>query len=173
MEHDIPLLDTTESFSYINYSSLFIPIDIDLENNCIGKAYINSFATHILDAKYKQANIHHVAFDKHHVSLDQHQDLFNTLFKDKNYFTAPLDSILTRKFTLNWNLELSWCITMLSCPSHTPPNLQKGPRSNGLDWYPLIWGIKWVSPAFIIPKKDRKVQHITDLCSLNKAIVLK
>ncbi|KAL7471920.1 hypothetical protein ACHAXS_012234, partial [Conticribra weissflogii] len=32
---------------------------------------------------------------------------------------------------------------------------------------------EWVSPAFIIPKKDGHIQQITDLNSLNKAIIPK
>ncbi len=32
---------------------------------------------------------------------------------------------------------------------------------------------EWASPAFIIPKKDGCVWQITDLCSLNKAIIWK
>ncbi len=51
MEYDIPLSNNTEFVSYSYYSSLFAPINIDLEENCIGKTYVNSFATFILDAK--------------------------------------------------------------------------------------------------------------------------
>ncbi len=35
------------------------------------------------------------------------------------------------------------------------------------------WASEWASPAFIILNKDGHVQHITELHSLNKAIIQK
>ncbi len=37
----------------------------------------------------------------------------------------------------------------------------------------LCGASQWASLAFIIPKKDGCVQHITDLCLLNKAVICK
>ncbi len=57
--------------NFFYYSSLFTPIDVDFEDNSLGKAYSESFATHILDAKYEQVNIHDFAFNQQQHLLDQ------------------------------------------------------------------------------------------------------
>ncbi len=68
MECIIPLCNFAV-FSYSYYSSLFTPIDV--EDNCLGDAYVNLFAMHIFDTKYEQVTIHDVAFNQQHLSLDQ------------------------------------------------------------------------------------------------------
>ncbi len=102
---------TPLNFSHSYYASLFIPINIGLEDDCLGNSYINSLTARILVAKYEQANIHNFAFDKHNLSLDQ-QDLFNDLSIHKKLMD-PFESIITKRFTLNLNLELSQCIIAL------------------------------------------------------------
>ncbi len=90
MEYNIPLCDTAEFDSYSYYSSLFTPNENNIEDNCPGNAYVDSFETCILDAKYDQVNIHDDAFDKQHLLLDQCQDLFNILSKHKTLFNGSL-----------------------------------------------------------------------------------
>ncbi len=69
MEYNLPLCNTTEVFSYSYYFSLFTLMDIDFEDDCLSNTYANSFATYMLDAKFKQINIHDVAFEQQHLSL--------------------------------------------------------------------------------------------------------
>ncbi len=52
--------------------------------------YADSFATCILDAKYKQVNIHDVAFDQCNLLLDQQQYLFTVLLKHKKISDGSL-----------------------------------------------------------------------------------
>ncbi len=72
-----------EFFSYNYYILLLTPIELDSEQDFLGNAFANIFATHILDAKYEQVNIHDVAFNQTHLSLDQWHYLFNILSKHK------------------------------------------------------------------------------------------
>ncbi len=57
-------------FSYSYYTSLLTPLELESEHNHFSNPFANTFAMHIFDAKYKQANIHNVAFDQHHLLLD-------------------------------------------------------------------------------------------------------
>ncbi len=95
----------------------------------------------------------------------------------KSHLMAPLESILIKKFTLTSNVELSWCTTALtlfhmSTDKHSKRNLTIDHMVK-LDILKLYGASEWLSPAFITPKKDGCVWQITDLHSLNKAIILK
>ncbi len=78
------------NFSFSYYTSLFTPLELESEQDLIVNPVANTFATCILDAKYKQANIHNVVFDQHHLLLDQWCDLFNILSKHKKLFDGSL-----------------------------------------------------------------------------------
>ncbi len=101
-------------FSYNYYISLITPLELNAEQDFLGDVFANTFATHILDAKYEQANVHNIAFDQTHLLLDQRHNLFNILSKHKNYLMALWESILIKKFTLTLNLEQSQCTTTLT-----------------------------------------------------------
>ncbi len=75
-------------FSY--YTPLLTPIELKSEQNFLGDAYADTFATHILDAKYEQVNIHDVAFNQTHFSLDPQHNLINILSKHKKLFDGSL-----------------------------------------------------------------------------------
>ncbi len=68
-------------FSFNYYTSILSPLELEFEHDLIGNPVVDTFAMHILDAKYKQANIHNVAFDQQHLSLDQPCNLFHILSK--------------------------------------------------------------------------------------------
>ncbi len=90
MEYTIPLRDASKFFSFNYYTSLLSPIELQSENNLFGDPVVDAYAMRILDAKYKQVNIHDVAFDQHHLSLDQRCGLFNILSKHKKLFDGSL-----------------------------------------------------------------------------------
>ncbi len=110
MEIYIPLCITTDFFIY---SSLFTPIEISLEDDCLGDIYADFFATGILDAKYEQIKIHNVAFNQHHLPSINYET-YSTFYPNKKYLMASLESIHIKRFTLTSNLELSQCIIMLA-----------------------------------------------------------
>ncbi len=102
IEYDIPLCNTTEFFSFRYYSSLLTPIDIDFEDNCPGDAYVDSFATCILDAKYKQANTCNVSFDQQHLLLDR-AETNSTLNPNTKLCNGSLGV-----YPLSWKCSLLW-----------------------------------------------------------------
>ncbi len=63
MEYTIPLCDASKFSSFDYYTSLLSPIELESENNVFGDPVVDAYAMCILDAKYKQVNIHDVAFD--------------------------------------------------------------------------------------------------------------
>ncbi len=63
MECTIHFCDASKFFSLNYYHSILAPLELEAENNFTDIPVVNTFAMHILDAKYKQANIHNVAFD--------------------------------------------------------------------------------------------------------------
>ncbi len=76
-------------------------LNLNLNTNLIGNLFADTFATHILDAKYKQANIHIVFFDQHHLSLDQQRNLFNIKSKHKILFDGSLGAYPHKKFHID------------------------------------------------------------------------
>ncbi len=89
-EYIFPLFNALEFSSYSNYTLFLTPIELDSEQDFLGNAFANIFATHILDAKYEQVNIHDVAYNQTHLSLDQQHNLFNILSKHKKLLHGAL-----------------------------------------------------------------------------------
>ena len=175
MECDIPLRDAKDFFAHSFYSSLFTPLDMDHEDEVLGPDIVDSYATRILDAKYEQADIHEVAFRQQHLSFDQRRDLFSILNKHKKLFDGSLGVYPHKKV----HIELKPGAKPVHHHAYPVPHLHRQTFKKELD-HMVELGIlepcgasEWASPAFIIPKKDGRVRQITDLRSLNKAIVRK
>ncbi len=81
---------TLLNFSYSYYSSLLALFQTAFENGLFGDPTANFFATRIIDAKYKQVNMHNVAFDQNHLSLDQWCHLFKISSKHKKSFDGSI-----------------------------------------------------------------------------------
>ncbi len=99
MEYGIPLCHTAEIFLTVTIPTYSHQLNLTLKTTPL----VNSFALHI-DAKWQQANIHNVAFDKHHLSQDQLQDLFNVSSKHKKIWLSR--SLSTQKgshWTKTWS----------------------------------------------------------------------
>ncbi len=101
-------------FSYSYYTSLLAPLEIIAEQNLFSNTFTNTFATHILDAKYEQANIRDVACNQHPLLLDQRRNLYNILSKHMKLFDGSLGVYPHKTSTLKSNLELNQCITALT-----------------------------------------------------------
>ncbi len=84
------LRNASELFLFNYYMSILSPLELEFEYDLIGNPVVDTFATHIIDAKYEQANIHDVAFDQQHLLLDQLQDFINILSKHKKLFDGYL-----------------------------------------------------------------------------------
>ncbi len=160
-------------FSFNYYTSILSPLELEFENNLIGNPVVDTFATRILDAKYKQANIHDVAFDQQHLSLDQRCDLFHILSKHKKLFDGSLGVYPHKKV----HIDLKPGTKFVHHCAYPVPHVHRQTFKKEID-HMVELGIlapcgasELVSPAFIIPKKDGCVRQITDLCSLNKAII--
>ncbi len=175
LEYTIPLQNALDFFSYTYCTSVLSPLELEFESNFMSNQIIDSFETCILDAKYKQANIHDVAFNQNHLTLDQHCNLFNILSKHKKLFDGSLGVYPHKKV----HIDLKPGAKPVHHRAFPVPPVHRQTFKTELD-YMVELGIlepclafKWASPAFIIPKKDGCVPQITDLCLLNNAIIQK
>ncbi len=175
MEYTIPLYNASKFFLSNYYTSILAPPELESEHDFIDNPVVDTFATRILDVEYKQANIHNFAFNQHHLLLDQCQDLFNILNKHKKLFDGSLGVYPHKKV----HIVLKPGAKPMHHRAYPVPYVHHQTFKKKLD-HMVKLGIlapcgasEWVSPAFIIPKKDGHIRQITDLCSLNKAIICK
>jgi hypothetical protein len=134
--------------------------------------WLECFATEILDAKYDKTDVAEVVKGLIHLNAHQKADLLRVLQENNKMFDGTLGVYLHKKVHND--------IDPNAKPVHSRP-------------YPVPWihlktfkkeldhlvkiGVlaaqqesEWVSPSFIIPKKDDRVHWISNLCQLNKAI---
>ncbi len=175
MEYDIPLFHFATPLSFFIHLLFLTPIEITFEEDCLGNTYVDSFATHILDAKYEHVNIHDIASNQHHLSLNQWHDLFNILSKHKKIFNGSLGVFPHKKvhIDLKPGKNPHHCTYPVPHPPHPLTNFQKGAQTHNLGILEPCGATEWASPAFIIPNKDGLVWHITDLHLLNNAVIQK
>ena len=175
MGHELPLRDIHQFFSTSYFHELFLPLEIDQENDHIGETYMDSYATRIMDAKYEQANIDDVAFGQTQLSLDQRRDLHAILSKHTKLFDGSLGVYPHKKV----HIDLKPNAVPVHHRAYPVPHLHRDTFKKELNHMVNIGIItpcgasEWASPAFIVPKKDGRVRQITDLRTLNKSVIRK
>ncbi len=123
-------------FSYSYYSSPFTPIDIYFEDNYCGDAQIDSFAMCILDAKYMENSTSTMLLLNNITSHLTSIKIYSMYYLNtKDYLMDPLESILTKRFTLTSNLEPSRFITMLILYFMYTNKLSKRSSTTCWTWY--------------------------------------
>jgi hypothetical protein len=164
----------------VEWDNSEIPMkDIDLEmqeSYHIGNGDVADDALervkHILDAKYKPANLRKVAKEANHLPEEQQEELHTLLNKYKDLFDGTLG---------HWNdVELKVKLKPDATPYHARayPIPHKYVDTLKLELERLckigvlkkVNRSKWAAPTFIVPKKDGSVQFISDFRELNKWI---
>jgi hypothetical protein len=142
---------------------------IQIEDKIFGEDWLECFATEILDAKYDKTNVAEVVKGLTHLNAHQKADLLWVLQENDKMFHGTFCIYPHKKVHIDTDPNAK--------PVHSGP-------------YPVPWihlktfkkeldhlvridvlaaqqeGV-WVSPSFIIPKKDSRVRWIHNLCQLN------
>ncbi len=146
---------------------------IHVEDELFGEEdWLECFATEILDAKYEKTDVVEVVKGLTHLNAHQKADLLQVLQENDKLFNGTLGVYPHKKVRIG--------IDSNDKPVHSRPysvpqiNLKTFKKK--LDHLVRIGVLasqqesEWASPSFIIPKKDRRVHWIGDLCQLNKVI---
>jgi hypothetical protein len=151
------------------------------ENTCFAQEPIHTHSAtkrmvKILDTKYEKADLPAIIRENYsHLTASNREKLLSVLLKFELLFDGRLG---------DWKLppvssELREGMKPYHCRSCPIPHKHKAVLMKEikrlcnigvLEWQPSS---RWVSPAFIIPKKDSTVRTISDFRELNKRIVRK
>jgi hypothetical protein len=126
----------------------------------------------IHSSHYGQSDPHDVAQQQMHLTSSQRQDLANLLSKFPKLFSGKLGRYPGRTV----HLELRADAKPSSCRPYPVPRHHQRVFKEELDRLCSIGVLSrcgassWLSPSFIIPKKDASVRWISDFRELNKCI---
>ncbi len=135
MKYDIPLCDTAGFFSYSYYSSLFTPIDIALEDNCLGNACINFLQHASLMLNMNRPTSMMLPLTNT-ISCWISSKIYSIYYPNTKYIWLPW-SLSTQKRSY-WSQTWSYARASLclSCSLHPPRNVQRRTWLHGWTWYP-------------------------------------
>jgi hypothetical protein len=129
----------------------------------------------ILSSKYDKVETNDVAQQQHHLSQRQRDDLAGVLQNFSTLFSGKLGCYPHQKV----HLELDNQTTPFSCRPYPVPDAHKRVFKQELDRLVELGVLsptgpaKYLSPTFIIPKKDGRVRWVSDFRKLNSMITRK
>ena len=145
---------------------------LQLEDDLLGKGWLDCYATKILDAKYEWKDIEDVVKEMTHLEESQKNDLLEVLKKHASIFDSTLGLYPHKKFHINIKPDAK---PVYSRP-YSIPQIHLLMFKKELKHLVKIGVLipqnesKWASPTFIIPKKDGRVRWVSDLRQINKVI---
>ena len=128
--------------------------------------------SHILDAKYKKANLIEVSKKNQKLSPQNQTKLLHLLLKYEDLF----DGKLGHWKDANYEIELKEGATPHHAKPYPIPRVHEQTLKKEIQRLVEIGVLKkvnrseWAAPTFIIPKKNYTVRVITDFRELNKQI---
>jgi hypothetical protein len=133
-------------------------------------------ATWILDAKHSKADLQSVVRDNcKHLSADQQKKLLQLLKKYESLFDGTLGDWKTKPVSF----QLKEGVSLYHGQAFPVPKIHKDTlikeverlvKLGVLEWQPAL---KWASPLFIIPKKNKTVQLFSNFWEVNKRLIRK
>ncbi len=145
---------------------------IHVKDEIFGEDSLECFATEILDAKYEKTDAAEVVKGLTHLNAHQKADLLQLLQENDKMFDGTLGVYPRKKVHIDIDPNAKPVHSRL----YPVPQIHLKTFKKELNHLVRI-GVRvaqqeseWVSPSFIIPKKDSKVYLISNLCQLNKVI---
>ena len=129
----------------------------------------------ILPSLYDKADMASVVQQCTHLTQEQRNKLHQVLSKYETLFDGKLKKYQGEQI----HLEIDPSISPTRTRSYPIPHAHLKVFKDELDRLVSIGVLeqsscsKWISPTFIMPKKDDRVRWISDFCALNKAIIRK
>ena len=137
---------------------------IQIEDELLGEDWLDSYATTILDAKYKKADILKTVNSQWHLNAGQRNDLFRVIKEHESLFYGTLGVCPHKQF----HIELKPDHTLGSRLHYLVPRVHSEVFRRELNHLVKLGVVepqglsRWVSPSFIhntyIPKKDSTVR---------------
>jgi hypothetical protein len=130
------------------------------------------FATEILDAKYERTGVVEVLKGLTHLNTHQKADLLWVLQENNKMLNGTLGVYPHKKV----HIDIDPNTKPVHSRPYPVPQIHLKTFKTELDHLVRIGVLasqqesEWVSPSFIIPKKDGRVCWISNLCQLNKVI---
>jgi hypothetical protein len=145
---------------------------IQVEEKNFGEDWLECFATEILDTKYDKTDVAEVVIRLTHLNAHQKADLLRVLQENNKMFVGTLGVYPHKKVPID--------IDPNAKPVHSRPypvpQIHLKTFKKELNHLVRIGVLasqqesEWVSPSFIIPKKDGRLRWISNLRQLNKVI---
>jgi hypothetical protein len=126
----------------------------------------------ILSSKYEEVDVDDIAAQQKHLSQRQQQDLAAVLKQHTKLFSGKLGLYTGRQV----HLKLEPGTKPISSRPYGVPKMHQALFKEELDRLEKegvlsqTGASEWLSPTFIVPKKDRRVQWVLDFHALNKVI---
>ena len=166
-EHTIPFRPA----NYFDDKQLFLSVSasLDDEDSLDSTGYRTKS---ILSSKYEEVDADNVASQQTHLSQRQQQDLAAVLKQHTKLFSGKLGLYKKRKV----HLELEPNAKPVSSRPYGVPKMHQTLFKEELDRLEKegvlsrTGASEWLSPTFIVPKKDGRVRWVSDFRALNKVI---
>ncbi len=145
---------------------------IQVEDEFFGEDWLECFATDILDAKYKKTDLAEVVKGLTHLNAHQKADLLRVLQENDKMFNGTLGVYPHKKV----HIDIDPNAKPVQSRPYSVPRIHLKTFKKELNHLVKIGVLaaqqesEWVSPSFIIPKKDGRVCWISNLRQLNKVI---
>jgi hypothetical protein len=166
------------SSDYFEDPSGVFNIDVGLFNDFESETEVREAAKQgyksksILHSKYEEVNTDDIASQQQHLTAEQQNELKQLLRKYKKLFSGKLGTYPHRKVHLDVKPEA----IPKTCRPYPVPKHHEQVFKDELERLCAAGVLSrtgasaWLSPTFIIPKKDGRVSWITDFHELNKVI---
>jgi hypothetical protein len=147
-------------------------IHIQVEDKIFGEDWLECFATEILDAKYERTDVAEAVKGLTHLNAHQKADLLQVLQENNKMFNGTLGVYPHKKV----HIDIDPNAKPVHSRPYPVPQIHLKTFKKELDHLVRVAVLaaqqesEWVSPSFIIPKKDGRACWISDLHQLNKVI---
>ncbi len=160
-----------------DFEAMACIVEIQQEEELFGMDWYDPtcYAIEILDAKYEKVEVDEVTNQLTHLNLQQKEDLKQVLKEHTKLFDGTLGVYPHRKFHIDL---ISGAVAIHARP-YPVPIIHLAAFKKELVHLVEIGVLspqaasEWASPTFITPKKDGRVQWVSDLRELNKVVWIK
>jgi hypothetical protein len=145
---------------------------IQVKDKIFGENWLECFATEILDAKYERTDVAEVIKGLTYINTHQKADLLQVLWENNKIFNGTLGVYPHKKV----HIDIDPNAKPVHSRPYPVPQIHLKTFKKELDYLVRIGVLaaqqesEWVSPSFIIPKKDGRGCWISTLRQLNKVI---